>query len=61
MARLGGVQQRQQRQALGEINYVPKITVDRDHFERKEESERERGWDRERGIRELVRQMGVMR
>ena len=42
MARLGGVQQRQRRQALGEINYVPKITVDRDHFERKEESERER-------------------
>ena len=39
MARLGGVQQRQ---ALGEISYVPKITVDRDHFERKEESERER-------------------
>ena len=47
---------------------MPKITVDRDHFERKEESEREREREREReveiekeGLREWVRQTGVIR
>ena len=47
---------------LGEIGYGLKITVDRDHFEREEESERERKVEIEReGLREWVRQKGVMR
>ena len=41
MARLGGVRQRQQRQALGKIGYGPEITVDGDHFEREREREKD--------------------
>ena len=46
MARLGGVQRMQQRQALGEIGSGLEITVGGDHLERE---------------REWVRQMGVMK
>ena len=60
MARLGGVQQTQQRQALRDIGCGPEITMGRDHFEREREREREVEIERE-GLREWVRQMRVMR
>ena len=42
------VRQKHRRQVLGEIGYGLEITVDGDHFEREEESERERKVEIER-------------